>query len=234
MKRFWREETVVAAENGWAIALDGKPMRTPARAPLVVPTRVLADAIAAEWRAQTDEVHPQDMPLTGLANAAIDRAGPEIADMITAYGGHDLLCYRTTGPAELVRRQAAAWDPPLQWAGLRYDVAFTVTTGIAPVDQPPPTSARLRAAVGALDAFALAGLHPVVTVTGSLVLGLAVIERHLDAEAAWDAGEIDATYQAECWGDDPLAAAPRAARRAALIAGARLLSLIEGQPTPGA
>ncbi len=226
MKRFWTVAEVVAADGGWTVALDGKPVRTPARAALLLPTRALADAVAGEWEAQGPEVRPLDMPLTGLSNAAIDRIGPEIAAAIAAYGAHDLTCYRAEGPSGLVARQAAAWDPVLAWATRRYDVAFVVTAGIAPVDQPVPTLKRLRAAVETLGPFALAGLHPVVSVTGSLVLGLALIERAIDAAAAWDAGEIDAAWQIEQWGDDPLAEAPRAARRTALMAGARLLALI--------
>ena len=229
MKRFWRAVTVVADGGAWGIALDGKPVRTPARAPLILPTRALAEAVAGEWAAQGDEVRPLEMPLTGLSNAAIDRVGPEIAAAIAAYGAHDLTCYRAEGPPALTVRQAAAWDPVLAWAGRRFDVAFAVTAGVAPVAQPAPTLARLRATVDALGPFVLAGLSPLVSVTGSLLLGLAVLEREIDAETAWAAGEVDAAWQAEQWGDDPLALAPREARRADLLAGARLLAF--GRPT---
>lgn len=226
MKRFWRAAAAVEAEGGWTVALDGKPVRTPARAPLVVPGRGLADAIAAEWDAQTDEVQPRAMPLTGLANAAIDRAGAEVAGAVAAYGAHDLTCYRAEGPLELVCAQAAAWDPVIAWATRRYDVAFRLGVGVTPVDQPAATLARLRAAVDALDGFRLAGVYPVVSVTGSLLIGLALLEGELDAEAAWTAGEVDAAWQAARWGDDPLAHAARAERRAALLAGARFLDLM--------
>ena len=228
MKRFWTTAAAVATDGGWTFTLDARRVRTPARALLLVPTAALAEAIAAEWNAQGPEVRPLDMPLTGLANAAIDRAGPEIAAAIAAYGAHDLTCYRAGEPPELAARQAAVWDPWLAWATRRYDVAFTVTAGVIAVDQPPPTLARLRAAVDAIDRFALAALHPVVGVTGSLVLALAVAEGVLDPEGAWAAGEVDAAWQAERWGDDPLAEAPRAARRAALMAGARMLALARG------
>ena len=228
MKRFWTVAAAVPAGDAWTVTLDGKPVRTPARAPLALPTRALAEAIAGEWDAQGPEVRPLEMRLTGLANAAIDRAGAEIAAALAGYGAHDLTCYRAEGPPELVARQAAAWDPWLAWATRRYDVAFSVTNGVIAVDQPAPTLARLRAAVEALDRFALAGLHPVVSVSGSLVLGLAVAEGALAADDAGDAGEIDAAWQAERWGDDPLAEAPRAARRAALMAGARTIALARG------
>lgn len=226
MKRFWSDVSVMAEGAGWTVALDGKPVRTPARAALVVPSVALAEAIAAEWRAQDGEVRPREMVMTGLANAAIDRAGPEIAAAIAAYGAHDLLCYRAQGPGALVERQRAAWDSWLAWATQRYDVAFAVTAAILAVDQPAPTLGRLGAAVDALGPFALAGVHPLVSVTGSLVLGLAVAEGALDARRAWTAGEIDAAWQAEQWGDDPLAAASRQERRAALMAGARFLELL--------
>ena len=226
MKRFWRAAAVVEADGGWTVALDGKPLRTPARAALVVPGRALADAIAAEWDAQAEEVRPREMVLTGLANAAIDRAGAEVAGAVAAYGAHDLTCYRAEGPTELVAWQAAAWDPVIQWAARRYDVAFQLGTGVKPVDQPAPTLAQLRAAVDALGRFHLTGLYPIVSVTGSLLIGLALLERAIDAEAAWAAGEVDAVWQAQKWGDDPLAHTPRAERRAALVTAAKFLELL--------
>lgn len=226
MKRFWREAAVVEADGGWSVALDGKPVRTPARAALLLPTRALADAVAGEWAACGEEVRPREMVMTGLANAAIDRVGPEVAARVAAYGVHDLLCYRVEAPPGLALRQAAAWEPVLAWAARRYDVAFRLGVGVTPVDQPATTLARLRTMVDALGVFALAGVYPVVSVTGSLVLGLALIERAIEAEAAWAAGEVDADWQAEQWGDDPLAAASRDERRAALMAGARFLRLI--------
>jgi len=226
VKRFWTAAAAVATDGGWTFTLDARRVRTPARALLLVPTAALAEAIAAEWNAQGPEVRPLDMPLTGLANAAIDRAGPEIAAAIAAYGAHDLTCYRAEGPTELVAWQAAAWDPVIQWAARRYDVAFQLGTGVKPVDQPAPTLAQLRAAVDALGRFHLTGLYPIVSVTGSLLIGLALLERAIDAEAAWAAGEVDAVWQAQKWGDDPLAHTPRAERRAALVTAAKFLELL--------
>lgn len=226
MKRFWTEASVFASDAGWSVALDGKPLRTPARKPLAVPTRALADAVAAEWDAQAEEVRPRAMPLTGLANAAVDRAGPELAASLAAYGESDLLCYRAERPPALAATQSARWDPPLEWARRRYDVAFVITSGIAHRLQPAPTLARLGNAVSALDRFGLAGLHPLVTITGSLVLGLAVLEGELSADAAFDAGELDARFQAAHWGEDAEAAATRALRCADLLEGARFLELL--------
>lgn len=226
MKRFWTGASVIASDTGWSVALDGKPLRTPARKPLALPTRALADAIAAEWDAQSGEVRPVAMPLTGLANAALDRAGPELAAALAAYAESDLLCYRAERPDELIALQAAGWDPPLEWARFRYDVAFVVTHGITHRAQPAPTLARLAAAVDALNPFRLAALHPLVTITGSLVLGLAALENELTAQAAFDAGELDVRFQAAHWGEDAEAAITRAQRRADLLAGARFLAML--------
>ena len=205
-------------------------MRTPGRVPLVAATDALADAIAAEWRSVGETLDPRNMPLTGLANAAIDRIGPDpasFAEGLARYGESDLLCYRADDPPELVARQAALWDPPLTWARARYDIGFEVTTGSVHRAQPPATIARLADAVGALDAWRLAGASPVVTVGGSLVLALALVERAMTLDAVWAAAEADEDWQAERWGVDPLAAAARDARRRDLDAAARFLAALD-------
>ncbi|GGB26161.1 ATPase [Sphingomonas metalli] len=225
MKRFWRDVTVHDGE----VRLDGKPVRTPGRLPLAIPAPALAEAVAAEWRAVGETLDPRTMRLTGLANAAIERIAPDpvtFAAGLAAYGESDLLCYRADAPPDLVSRQAAAWDPPLDWARARYDVHFTLVTGILHRDQPPATIARLGEAVAALDAWHLAGLSPVVTITGSLVLALALIEGAMDADAVWHAADVDAEWQAERWGEDMLAAQATAARRAEFDAAAAFLRLI--------
>ncbi|MFB0874727.1 MULTISPECIES: ATP12 family chaperone protein [unclassified Sphingobium] len=216
MKRFYTDVAVVPIEGGWTIQLDGRPVRTPARAPLALPTPALADAVAAEWHGQDENVDPATMPMTGLANAAIDHVAPKPADFaagVARYAQSDLLCYRADGPEALVARQAAAWEPLLDWARARYDVAFAVTQGIIPVPQPAETLARLGAAVGALNPFRLTGLSTLVTLSGSLVCGLAVGEGGHDPAAVWLAAEIDEAWQVEQWGEDAEAAA-RSARRA--------------------
>ena len=226
MKRFWREVSV--GDGG--IALDGRPVRTPGRTPLALPTPALAEAIAAEWRAVAETIDPRAMPLTGLANAAIDRVAPDRAGFaagLARYGESDLLCYRAEGPAPLVERQRAAWDPLLAWATARYDVHFAVTAGVMHAAQPPATLARLREAVAALDAFRLAGLSPLVTVTGSLIAALALVEDAADADAIWAAALVDEDWQAELWGSDPLAEQARAGRRADFDAGAAFLALLD-------
>lgn len=225
MKRFWKQ--VDLAEGG--IALDGKPVRTPGRAPLTLPTPALAEAVAEEWRAVAETIDPRAMPLTGLANAAIDRIAADpvsFAAGLARYGESDLLCYRAAEPEPLVARQQAAWDPLLDWARGRYNVHFETVTGIIHRAQPPATLARLGEAVAALDPFRLAGLSPVVTVSGSLVAALALLEGAADADAVWAAAQIDEAWQEEQWGSDDLALRARAAHRADFDAGVRFLSLL--------
>ena len=175
MKRFYTDVTIADG----AILLDGRPVRTPARAPLRLPTAALAEAIADEWRAQVDSIDPRAMPLTGLANAAIDRVAPDpdaFAVPLASYAEADLLCYRAEGPAPLVAAQEAAWNPLLDWARARYDIAFAVTAGIVHVAQPAETVARLAEALRARSPYGLAAMQPIVTIGGSLVAALALSE----------------------------------------------------------
>lgn len=229
MKRFWTTVDIVADDAGHAIALDGRPVRTPGRLLLALPNVAIAEAIADEWRAVDDEIDPRTMPLTGLANVAIERIAPDPAPFVAtlaAYAETDLLCYRAEAPAALIARQAAAWDPLLGWAQSRYDIHFAVAQGIIHQPQPPLTVSRLSEAVAALGPFALAGINPVVTITGSLVAALAVVEGAADAGQVWHASQIDEAWQAEMWGEDDWATATRAAHRAQFDAGVRLLSLL--------
>ena len=213
MKRFW---TNVAVDAEGVITLDGRPVRTPGRVPLSLPTDALTKGVVAEWRSVGETVDPRLMPLTGLSNAAIDRIAPDPATFaagIARYGESDLLCYRAELPEPLVARQAAAWDPVIAWAQGRYDVRIAVTAGIIHVAQPPATIGRLGEAIAAQPAFALAGLSTVVTLTGSLLLGLALAEGAIDADAAWAAAHVDEDWQAEMWGVDDLAAQTLALKR---------------------
>lgn len=220
MKRFW---TDVAVVDG-AILLDGRAVRTPARAALTLPTSALADAVADEWRAVGEMVDPRAMPLTGLANAAIDR--PVEAVALATYAETDLLCYRAEEPSDLVARQAAVWDPMLDWARRRYDIAFAVTSGIVHTPQPPLTITRLAEAVAARDPFERTALSRLVTIGGSLVAALMLVEGDIAPDAAFDACHLDELWQAEKWGEDDWAIEARTARRADFIAAARFLSLL--------
>ena len=213
MKRFWKEVTVDADR---VVRLDDRPVRTPGRVPLALPTDALAQALAEEWRGVGEAIDPRAMPLTGLANAAIDRVEPAheaFAAGLARYAETDLLCYRAGDPPELAGRQAAAWDPLLDGARERYDVHFEIATGVMHRAQPAATVARLADAVASRDAFTLAALSPIVTLTGTLVGALALAERSIDAEALWRAAMVDEDWQAEHWGEDTLATQTREARR---------------------
>jgi chaperone required for assembly of F1-ATPase len=228
MKRFYKL-AAVTGDGPFGVALDNRPLRTPARAVLAVPTRALADAIAAEWNGQGDEILPRTMPLTGLSNAAIDRVAPDVdafADGLSVFAENELLAYRAEHPAPLVAHQAAHWDPWLAWARARYDIDFTLVAGIIHAPQPPATLARLAAAYRAFDAFRLAALNPVVTISGSAVIGLAVAAGEMDAQAAWAIGHLDELWQAEQWGKDPLAEAGHKERQGDLAAAVRMLDLL--------
>jgi chaperone required for assembly of F1-ATPase len=230
VKRFWKEVVVEPEVGGWGILLDGRPVKTPARAPLVVPTQALADGIAGEWRSVEGEIDPRAMPLTGLANAAIDRVTPAkeaFAEGLARYAEADLACYRAEGPRALVDRQACSWDAMLGWARRRYDVDFAVTTGVTHVTQPAATVERLAHAVAALDPFRLAGLSPLVTIGGSLIGGLAVLEKALTAAQTWDAVSVDDQWQLERWGSDAEAEAALENRRRDFFAAASFLHLLD-------
>ena len=231
MKRFWEEVSVAHEGDGWSISLDGKRVRTPARAPLVVPCEALAEAIAAEWRAVENDIDPRAMPLTGLANAAIDRIAPErqaFASGIAKYAEADLACYRSEWPPELVSRQERSWDALLAWGRRRYDVDFSTTSGLLHVPQSQATIDRLAHAVAELDAFHLAGLSPLVTTGGSLLAALAVLEKAMTPVDAWDAISIDDRWQLEQWGGDAEAEAALENRRRDFLAAAHFLELLDG------
>lgn len=229
MRRFWKQVSAVPAEGGHDIHLDGKPVRTPGRVPLTLPSPTLAEAVADEWRSVGETIDPRAMPLTGLANAAIDRIAPDPATFaagLAQYGESDLLCYRADHPLELQLRQQAAWDLLLDWARDRYGIDPVTTTGVMHRAQPPGTVAKLGEAVAERSAFELAALSPLVTVTGSLVAALALLEGFATSEDIWSAANLDEDWQAEHWGEDELARKARATRRADFDAGARFLSLL--------
>jgi len=229
VKRFWKQVSTLAEGDGWAIRLDERAIRTPARSPLVVPSEALAAAIAEEWRSVEGEIDPRAMPLTGLANAAIDRIAPDreaFASGLAKYGEADLACYRSEWPPELVSRQEASWDELLAWGRRRYDVDFSTTTGLLHVPQAQATIDRLGQAVAELDAFQLAGLSPLVSNGGSLIAALAILEKAMSVEAAWDAVSIDERWQLEQWGGDSEAERALKNRRADFFSAARFLELL--------
>jgi len=230
MKRFWKDVSVESEGDAWTIMLDGRPVRTPAREALAVPTSPLADGIADEWREVDDSIHPRAMPLTALANAAIDRVAPEriaFASGLSRYAEADLACYRAEGPPPLVARQEQSWDSLLGWARRRFDVDFATTSGLLHVGQPSGTVEQLSHVVAALDAFHLAGLSPLVTIGGSLVAALAALEKAISVDDAWDAVSIDERWQLEQWGADAEAKLALENRRRDFFAAARFLELLD-------
>lgn len=230
MKRFWKSAAAVEKDGGWGVELDGKPLRTPAREELLVSTEALAEAIASEWSSVEGDIDPRAMPLTGLANAAIDRVSvnkESFAKDLARYAEADLACYRAEGPQPLIDRQAKEWDALLAWGQRRFDVDFRMTSGIIHVAQPPATVERLAHAISALDAFRLAALSPLVTIGGSLLAALGVLEGAFEPEQAWDAVTVDDRWQLEQWGSDAEAEAALASRRWDFLAAARFLELLE-------
>ena len=229
MKRFYKTVTVEPVTGGHAIRLDGRPVRTPKRAELILPTSALALSVAAEWEGQADEIDPRAMPLTGLANAAIDHVAPDpgaFATMLAAYAETDLLCYRADAPAELVGHQAESWDPLIDWAQQLYDVEFEIIHGVMHRAQPPETVARLTAAIHGYGAFHLAALQPLVTIAGSLVIALALAEGEIDARTGFDIAHLDELWQVERWGEDESATRMRDAHARDFKAAARFLALL--------
>lgn len=227
-RRFYDGVEVVEASGGFLITLDGRPIRTPARAALELPSRALAEAVAEEWQSQGERIDPAAMPLTRLANTAIDRVhgnGAQVVAAIIAYGASDLLCYRTEGPEGLVAREAAAWDPPLAWAARCHGIRLVAVTGVVHRRQSTAALAALARRLETVDDFRLAALHEIATLTGSAVLALAVLDGASSAEAAWNAAHVDEDWQIEQWGRDAEADARRAARRRDFDAAVRLLAL---------
>ncbi|MGC9954995.1 MAG: ATP12 family protein [Rhizomicrobium sp.] len=235
MRRFYKE---VSVGDGYTVLLDGKSIKTPMRKMLALPTRALAEAIAEEWRGQGDKIAPQTMPLTKLANTAIDRVvGKEehVIGQILAYA-NDLLCYRGEAPADLVARQNEGWNPLLEWAAERTGARLLTRVGIVHIAQPVEALTALRNAVATRDPFTLAVLHAAATICGSLVLALALADGRLDATEAFALSHLDERYQAEKWGTDGEAEKRARTLAAELDAAARFMRLAQREvesPLPG-
>ncbi len=235
MKRFYQQTGIVPAAGGYEVVLDGKPIKTQGKQPMVVPSAALAGAIAAEWEAQQEEIRPAQMPLTRLASTAIDRVAPQreaIMQQIADYAGTDLVCYRAVHPPELAIRQHAVWQPLADWAAQRYAAPLEITAGIIPIRQPVASLHALAAAVAGHDNFALAALHLLTGTCGSLVIALALTEGRLDAAEAFAASQLDESFQIEAWGEDPEQAQRRAGLTEDIEAAARFLALLRA-PTGG-
>jgi chaperone required for assembly of F1-ATPase len=238
MKRFYKETAVDLGDGGHRVLLDGKPMRTPAKAVLVVPTRALAEAIAAEWDEVPDkaDIDVSHLPLTRLAATGHDRVTTQRAGVIAdtaKYAGSDMLCYRASEPDTLVKRQREIWQPLLDWAAERYGARLVVVEGLAFVEQPADAVMRLHEAVASHSDLGLSALYNLTHISGSLVVALAVAEGHLSAADAFAAAQLDELYQIERWGEDPIATKRHEGIRRDIEAGARFLALLAQQRLKG-
>lgn len=229
MRRFWKEVTLEPSTFGHAVRLDGRPVKTPTRNELALPTRRLADAVVAEWEAVDETIDPALMPMTGFANAAIDRIGADresFVGAIAAYGETDLLCYRAEAGEPLAERQTAVWDPWLDWTRGRYDVSFVIVEGIMHQPQPEATLAKLHAAAASRGTFELAAMAKLAHLSGSLILTLAILEQAGEARDLWNAACLDELWQEELWGADHWAEKNRADREGEFMAAVRFLELL--------
>jgi chaperone required for assembly of F1-ATPase len=228
LKRVYKIVAVESAAGGFQVALDGKPLRTPARAPLVLRQRALIEGIAAEWDAQTGIIVPDSMPLMQLVSTAIDRVAPQrerIAANVAQYGATDLVCYRAESPVGLVERQQKVWGPLVDWVRLQFDAPLAVFTGVMPRPQPPETLQALRTSIECLGDLELTALQAVTAASGSLVIALALLKGHINADQAWAASQLDETYQIEKWGEDAEAAKRRQTLLQDMRSAARFLNL---------
>jgi chaperone required for assembly of F1-ATPase len=218
------------------VALDDKPVRTPARQPLAVPSAALAEALAREWEAQQPHIDPATMPLNRLVNSALDAVAREAESVraeIVKYAASDLLCYRAEAPAALVERQAMAWDPVLAWARDELHARFVLAEGVMFVDQPEAALEVVRHQVSGLDVLTLAALHTITTLTGSTLLALSALHRRLGVAEAWAAAHVDEDWNAEFWGADAEAERRRAARFREMEAAALVLQFVRGAEGSG-
>ena len=219
-KRFWKQAQVYEENDGFGIALDARPVKTPAKRTLVVPTRGFADAIAAEWDAQGEQIDPSSMPFTRSANDAIDKVATqhtEVAEMLAAYGDSDLLCYRAGYPDVLIARQQEQWDPILDWAAEVLGARLEPRSGVMHAPQDPDVLDSLTARVRAQTAFELAGFHDLVSLSGSLILAFAATHDLFAPKAIWDISRLDEIWQSEEWGADDEAEAAAAIKEHAFI-----------------
>jgi len=226
--RFWKEVTVEPCETGHAILLDGRNIRTPAKTTVVLPTKALAEEVAAEWRNVEQEIDPADMPMTRRANAALDRVSrqrQEVAEMLASYAETDLICYRATHPAELIRRQAEAWDPLLEWVQDTFEIRLVATSGVIHVSQDTASRQRLGEVVSEMGVFPLTGFHDLVTLTGSLVIALAAIRQYRPLDEMWQLSRVDEAWQEQLWGVDEEAVVQEKHKRADFLDGFRFYRL---------
>lgn len=227
-KRFWTTVSVEAGPEGFSIRLDDRPVRTPAKRALVLPTQSIARRVATEWEVQEEQVDPATMPWTRSANAAIDKVATqrrEVMDHLAGYAGTDLLSYRAAEPVELVLRQRKTWDPLLDWLASRHGVRFEVTQGVMPVEQDPTCVSRLVRGMEPMSSFRLTGFHDLVTLSGSFVIALAVADGAFPVRDLWSASRLEESWQVEQWGEDVEAAEEAERKMWAFLHAAELFRL---------
>jgi chaperone required for assembly of F1-ATPase len=227
-KRFYEEATVASEGEGFGVRLDGRPVRTPGKRPLVVPTAKMAERIVSEWLAQEKSIDPRSMPWTRSANTALDKVAVqrrEIMDHLLGYAGTDLLYYRAHGPDTLTARQSEFWDRLLDWASSRYDLRFQTVVGVMPVSQDDAVAPRLRAAMEQLSDFQLTGFYDLVALSGSFLIALAAVEDFARIEWLWQASRVDEHWQAEQWGEDEESQEVEQLKRAAFFHAMEFLRL---------
>ena len=229
-KRFWKAATVAQTGDGFAVELDGRRIKTPAKAALVLPTQHMAQAVAVEWDAQQEQINPATMPVTRTANAAIDKVTPqhaEVADLLAAYGDSDYLCYRAETPDELAARQGDVWDPMLDWGAQALGARLLPRVGIMHKPQDAQVVAHLSARVQALNAFELAAFHDLVSLSGSLILAFAATRDARPPEELWEISRLDEIYQIEQWGPDDEAEALVEIKKASFLHAKRMFDLAQ-------
>ena len=234
-KRFWKDAAVVPEDGLWLVELDGRRVKTPAKATLTLPTEPLAQAVAEEWQAQGERIDPGTMPFTRTANSALDKVRHQraaVVEMLAEYGDADLLCYRADRPEDLAERQRQEWDPFLDWAAEVYGARLEPRAGIMHAPQDGAALTRLRAQVDALGPFRLAAFHDLVALSGSLVLAFAAAERRAEAEEIWQVSRLDERFQEEQWGHDEEAAEVAEIKRLSFLQAERFYRLAEGETRP--
>ena len=203
-KRFWKNVHVVPSEARYLIKLDDKILKTPAKRQMELPTEALAKKVASEWDEQVEEIDPTTMPFTKSANAALDKVSEqfeEVGSLLGEYGDTDLLYYRADSPPELQKRQKIGWDPIVKWAENTFKVKINCGTGIVYIPQNEQMFSEIRIKISNLSIFELTAFYDMVSITGSLILGLAIINGRLSAEEAYQLSRVDELWQLEQWED---------------------------------
>ena len=230
-KRFWKNAHVVSSETGYLIKLDDKILKTPAKKQMLLPTEALAKKVASEWDEQVEEIDPTTMPFTKSSNAALDKVSEqfeEVTSLLGEYGDTDLLYYRADSPPELQKRQKTGWDPIVNWAETTFKVQINCGTGIVYIAQNEKLISEIHIKINNLSIFELTAFYDMVSITGSLILGLAIINGRLSAEEAYQLSRIDEQWQLEQWGEDEEAQVASNQKNIAILHSEEFFALSDG------